>query len=41
MIRDNTPKEVLIPDKPTESLDSAGKGGDLFGLLSSDESAYH
>jgi hypothetical protein len=20
---------VLIPDKPTESLDSAGKGGDL------------
>jgi hypothetical protein len=29
MIRDNISKGVLIPDKTTESLGSAVKGGDL------------
>ena len=38
---DNTSKGVLIPDKPTGSLELAGKGGDLLGLLISDESAAH
>ena len=39
--RDNTSKGVLIPDKPTDSSESAGKGGDLLDLLSLDEPAAH
>ena len=38
---DNISKGVLIPDKPTGAAARAGKGGDLFGLPISDESASH